>query len=49
VDLKDFEQNARRYDYSAEVQTNASRALIELVDLIESRTFPFTDSKVINE
>lgn len=43
VDLKDFEDNARRYNYSAEVQTNASRALIELIDLIESRTFPFID------
>ena len=45
VDLKDFEDNAQRYDYSADVQTNASRALIELIDLIESRTFPFSDEK----
>ena len=49
VDLKDFEQNARRYDYSTEVQTNASRALIELIDLIESRAFPFTESNVVND
>jgi uncharacterized protein len=49
VDLKDFEQNARRFDYSAEVQTNASRALIELIDLIESRAFPFTESNVVND
>ena len=49
VDLKDFEQNARRYDYSAEVQTKASRALIELIDLIESRAFPFTESNVIDD
>jgi protein associated with RNAse G/E len=49
VDVKDFEQNARRYDYSAEVQTNASRALIELIDLIESRSFPFIESNVSND
>jgi protein associated with RNAse G/E len=49
VDLKDFELNAERYDYSAEVQTNASRALIEVIDLIETRTFPFTDSEISNE
>jgi uncharacterized protein len=49
VDLKDFEDNAERYEYSAEVQTKASRALIELIDLIESRTFPFSDQRNTNE
>ena len=49
VDLKDFEHNAKRYEYSVEVQTNASRALIELIDLIESRTFPFCDQKNSSE
>jgi uncharacterized protein len=49
VDLQDFEDNAKRYEYSADVQTNASRALIELIDLIESRTFPFSDQKNTNE
>lgn len=44
VDLKDFEQNAFRYHYSAELQQNATRALSELIQLIERRAFPFTDS-----
>jgi uncharacterized protein len=44
VDLTDFELNARHYDYSAAVQANAKRALAQLIDLIETRSFPFTDS-----
>lgn len=43
VDLKDFELNARRYNYSNEVQAQARRALNELIDLIETRDFPFND------
>jgi protein associated with RNAse G/E len=43
VDLKDFELNARRYNYSNEVQAQARRALAELIDLIETRDFPFND------
>ena len=49
VDLKDFELNAQRYDYSAQVQTNAAHALTELIDLIEARAFPFTDSTTNNQ
>lgn len=41
LDEDDFEENSRRYPYPAEVQLNARRALAELVDLIESRSFPF--------
>jgi protein associated with RNAse G/E len=41
VDLKDFELNAQRYNYSAQVQINAAQALTELIDLIEARAFPF--------
>ena len=41
LDEDDFEQNSRLYPYTAEVQLNARRALAELVDLIESKSFPF--------
>ena len=43
VDLKDFEGNAVRFKYSHEVLVQASRALNELIDLIETRGFPFND------
>ncbi len=43
VDLEDFELNAERYGYSSEIQTNAKRAVNELVTLIETRSFPFTE------
>lgn len=46
VDLEDFEVNAKRYNYSLEIQTNAKRALSELVTLIERRSFPFVDETV---
>ena len=41
LDEDDFEQNANRYPYSEEVQANARAALAELIQLIESRSFPF--------
>ncbi len=44
LDVEDFERNARLYGYTEEVKTNARQALAELVDLIESRAFPFSDS-----
>ncbi len=43
VDLEDFELNTERYGYSSEIQTNAKRAVNELVTLIETRSFPFTE------
>jgi protein associated with RNAse G/E len=43
LDVEDFEANARRYAYSAEVQANAHRALKELTELIEARAFPFSE------
>ena len=43
VDLEDFELNAERYRYSSGTQTNAKGALRELVSLIETRSFPFTE------
>jgi uncharacterized protein len=43
LDLEEFERNAARYGYSEETQENARRALAELIDLIETRSFPFTE------
>ncbi|MDQ3667515.1 MAG: DUF402 domain-containing protein [Acidobacteriota bacterium] len=42
VDLEDFEQNAERFGYSADVQTKARQGLEKLVELIEARAFPFS-------
>lgn len=42
LDLADFEENARRYDYPLEARDQAQRALVELVNMIETRSFPFT-------
>jgi protein associated with RNAse G/E len=41
LDIEDFEQNAKRYHYSDESQSNARRALGELTRLIETKSFPF--------
>jgi protein associated with RNAse G/E len=41
LDEDDFEQNAKRYPYPGELQTNARAALAELIGLIESKEFPF--------
>jgi len=41
LDIEDFEQNAKRYHYSDEIQANARRALAELTRLIETKSFPF--------
>ena len=43
LDLEDFEENARRYDYPLEVRDNARAALAELIRLIETRSFPFDE------
>lgn len=42
LDVADFERNAESYGYSSEVQTNARRAVDELVTMIETRAFPFS-------
>ncbi len=44
VDLEDFEQNAERFGYSEDVQTRARQGLKKLVELIETRAFPFSDA-----
>jgi len=41
LDLEDFQENARQYNYPVEIQTGAHRALNELIGLIETRAFPF--------
>jgi protein associated with RNAse G/E len=43
LDEDDFKDNAKRYLYPEEVQKNAYRALAELLELIESRAFPFNE------
>jgi uncharacterized protein len=41
LDLEDFQENARHYNYPVDIQTEAHRALDELIGLIETRAFPF--------
>jgi protein associated with RNAse G/E len=41
LDLEDFAGNAARYGYSAEIKESAGRAVDELIQLIETRAFPF--------
>ena len=41
LDLEDFEENARKYSYPADVQDQAQRGLAEVVRLIETQSFPF--------
>jgi len=45
LDVEDFQTNAQRYGYSAELQTNARRAVDELVRMIQTREFPFGSEK----
>lgn len=47
VDVEDFERNAMRYGYSGAVQEKAKKALNELIQLIETRAFPFNDSTLV--
>jgi protein associated with RNAse G/E len=44
LDIEDFASNIEVYGYSEEVQANARQALSELVQLIETRSFPFSSS-----
>ena len=43
LDVEDFEENAKRYDYPSDVQAKARQALTEVIELIESRAFPFNE------
>jgi uncharacterized protein len=44
LDAEDFEQNVHKYSYPVEVEANARRAVDELVRMIETRQFPFSDA-----
>ena len=41
LDVADFEKNAQRYGYPADLQANARHAVDELLRMIETRGFPF--------
>lgn len=43
LDADEFEENAARFKYPADVRANVRRALKELLRLIEARRFPFDD------
>lgn len=43
LDEDEFEENAARFNYPPEIRRRAHMALGELVDLIESRSFPFNE------
>lgn len=42
LDVDEFEDNSERYGYPEEVQFAARTALNELLTLIQTRAFPFT-------
>jgi uncharacterized protein len=42
LDVDDFENNIKLYNYPVEIQHHARQAVIELITLIETRAFPFT-------
>ena len=41
LDLEEFETNAIRYAYSDDIRKNAQAAVSELIEMIESKQFPF--------
>ena len=41
LDLEDFERHAQIYQYPDDVKVKTHRALNELIELIETRAFPF--------
>ncbi|HEY6803550.1 MAG TPA: DUF402 domain-containing protein [Pyrinomonadaceae bacterium] len=41
LDLDDFDANAKLYSYPAELRDRAHQALAELINLIETHSFPF--------
>jgi hypothetical protein len=40
LDLEEFQENVRKYDYSPEIVAKAETSLAELIELIEKRQFP---------
>jgi len=41
LDLDEFEVNAEKYSYSNDLRMKVETALIELISMIENKTFPF--------
>lgn len=41
LDLEEFEENAARYSYPAEIREKAQIALDELLELVKNKIFPF--------
>jgi uncharacterized protein len=44
LDLEDFEDSARHYNYPSDIQQRARRALDEVIGLIDTRAYPFNVS-----
>ena len=42
LDREDFESNAAKFGYPAKVRENAAAALNQLIEMIQSRAFPFS-------
>jgi uncharacterized protein len=43
LDVEDFDRNSRALKYPEDVQSNAHRAVDELIGMIQTRQFPFVD------
>ena len=43
LDRDDFERNALKYGYPKEIREKTEESLLELIELIESREFPFSE------
>lgn len=46
LDREEFKVNAVRYGYPAEIVANTERGLEELIQLIETRSFPFNEDSI---
>lgn len=44
LDVDDFEENARRYNYPVDVRGQAQQGLAEVIKLIETRSYPFNSA-----
>jgi protein associated with RNAse G/E len=44
LDVDDFEENARRYNYPVDVRERAHEGLAEVIKLIETRSYPFNSA-----
>lgn len=43
LDVEDFERNAELYEYPEEISANAREAVDELLEMIQTRAFPFSE------